>query len=97
MESSLVGSLAAGLAVVTAAVAIGPWQRPFDLRTLANVTDRYGDRAARWLLVFMALFMGTTAAAILCGWRPAYARSIETPQTLEAIRLRTQPASRIQR
>ena len=72
-DEPLVGSLAIVLGVVSIAIAAGPWEAPYRLRTLSAVSENYGKVAARlvWLVIAMATLMA--GIAILSGTRPPYA------------------------
>ncbi|WP_442506897.1 hypothetical protein SH528x_005771 [Novipirellula sp. SH528] len=72
-DEPLVGSLAIAFAVVSSVIAVGPWNSPYQLRSIAAVRGRFGKPAARcvWLVVAIAAF--TAGMAILSGTRPSYA------------------------
>jgi len=72
-DEPLVGSLAVFFAILSAFVAVGPWQEPYQLRTIAAVKRRFGKLAARGVWVAIALALLTAGMAILSGVRPSYA------------------------
>ncbi|QDV65337.1 hypothetical protein [Crateriforma conspicua] len=74
---SLVGGIALVLAVVAAAVALGPWQVPFQLRSVRAVDERFGRTAARTMVMLVAAMCFVASVSILNGIRPSYA----TPQS----------------
>ncbi len=49
-DEPLVAIVAISLALVAAAIAIGPWNGPYRLRTIDAVSNRYGKPVARALL-----------------------------------------------
>ncbi|QDV85021.1 hypothetical protein [Stieleria sp.] len=59
--------------VLALAVAIGPWQKPYHLRSIARVVDRYGMSAARSVWVLVAIVSLIAGMAIANGIRPGYA------------------------
>ncbi|PAY17199.1 hypothetical protein CKO51_22780 [Rhodopirellula sp. SM50] len=59
--------------VLALAVAIGPWQQPYHLRSIARVVDRYGMSAARSVWVLVAIISLIAGMAIANGVRPGYA------------------------
>ena len=72
-DEPLVGSLSIVFAVAAAAIAIGPWSRPYELRTIAAFRHRFGMMAARGAWVALAIAFLSVGTAILNGIRPSYA------------------------
>ena len=72
-DEPLVGSLAIVVAIVAAAIAVGPWTQPYHLRTFSAISQRYGKPVARGLWVAIAVASLTAGLAILTGLRPSYA------------------------
>ena len=72
-DESLVGALSIFFAVTAAAVAVGPWSGPYQLRSIALVEKRFGKSAARGVWVALAIALLTAGIAILSGVRPSYA------------------------
>lgn len=81
-DEPLVGSLAIFVALVSIAIAVGPWSRPYELRSIRAVHRRFGKPVARgvWLLVAAASL--TSGLAILSGYRPGYAEQTGHSQEL---------------
>lgn len=65
--------------LIALAVGIGPWDRAYQLRSIARVADRFGMRAARvvWLLIALASLVA--GIAIAGGIRPSYSQPDESP------------------
>jgi hypothetical protein len=72
-DEPLVAGVAIALALIAAAVAIGPWNVPYRLRTIDAVSHRYGKPVARVVWVVVAVTMFATGLAIISGVRPTYA------------------------
>lgn len=74
-DDLLVGGVAVFLSVICTVIALGPWQKPFQLRSVDAIRQRFGMLAARftWLLLAGALL--AAGVTILAGLRPAYATS----------------------
>jgi membrane associated rhomboid family serine protease len=72
-DEPLVGSLAIVIAVVAAAIAVGPWTEPYRLRTFSAISQRYGKPVARGVWIAIAIASLTSGFAILAGVRPGYA------------------------
>ena len=72
-DEVLVGSIALIFALISIAIAIGPWESPYQLRTISAVSKRFGKPAARGLWLMIALASFTAGFAILSGMRPSYA------------------------
>ncbi len=72
-DEPLVGSLALMLSGVALAIAVGPWQQPYQLRSVCAVQRRFGKPAARGLWVLVAAASLVSGLAILSGIRPAFA------------------------
>ena len=77
-QSALVGIIAMTFAILVAGVALGPWERPFHLRTLNALDDRFGRRPARTILAAIAAILAALAVAILMDLRPSYATSVQS-------------------
>lgn len=69
----LVGCIAIALAATATAVSLGPWDRPYELRTVAAVRRRFGKAAARFLWLAVAATALVSGLAILTDARPSYA------------------------
>ncbi|MDA8746550.1 hypothetical protein N9N28_18170 [Rubripirellula amarantea] len=72
-DDALVGSIAIVLAIISFAFAIGPWQRPYELRSISAVRERFGKPIARGVWVAIALATFSAGLAIINGIRPSYA------------------------
>ncbi len=72
-DEHFVGSLAIIVAVIAAAVAVGPWSQPYRLRTFSAISQRFGKPVARGVWVAIAVASLTAGFAILSGLRPSYA------------------------
>jgi hypothetical protein len=72
-DEPLVGSLAIVVALVAAAIAVGPWTQPYRLRTFSAISHRFGKPIARGVWVAIAVALLTSGFAILSGLRPSYA------------------------
>ena len=72
-DESLVGAISILFAVTAAAVAIGPWSSPYQLRSIAMVKQRFGKSAARGVWVAVSIGLLTAGVVILSGIRPSYA------------------------
>ncbi len=72
-DEPFVATVALGLAIIAAAVAVGPWKQPYQLRTIAAVSHRFGKSVARVVWVVVAVTMFATGLAIIHGVRPTYA------------------------
>ena len=63
-DEILVGGLAIVFAVLGFSIGIGPWEKPYQLRTFQRVRERHGKPAARaaWIILSIAfLLVGTMA------------------------------------
>lgn len=76
----LVGCIAIALAATATAVSLGPWDRPYELRTVAAVRRRFGKAAARVLWLALAVTALASGLAILTGARPPYAAPDGEPE-----------------
>jgi hypothetical protein len=65
---ALIGSAAA------LAVGFGPWRKPYRLRSIAIIVDRFGMAAARGVWIAVALVSLIAAISIASGVRPGYAK-----------------------
>tara|TARA_R110002049_G_scaffold2750_2_gene21514 strand:- start:321437 stop:321727 length:291 start_codon:yes stop_codon:yes gene_type:complete len=72
-DESLVGLISVLSAVTAAAIAVGPWSVPYELKTIAAIKQRFGKPAARGVWVALAIGFLTAGFAILNGIRPPYA------------------------
>jgi hypothetical protein len=71
-DEVFVGSLAVIIAIVAAAIAVGPWDKPYRLKSIAAIGRRFGKRVARGVWVAIAVASLTAGFAILTGMRPSY-------------------------
>ena len=76
-DEPLVGSLAIVIAIVAAAIAVGPWSQPYRLRTFSAISQRYGKPVARGVWIAIAVASLTAGFAILTGVRPSYADPVQ--------------------
>ena len=65
---ALIGSAAA------IAVGIGPWRKPYRLRSIVSIVDRFGMTAARGVWIAIAIISLIAGIAIASGMRPGYAK-----------------------
>ena len=72
-DETLVGIIAVIFAIVSLAIAAGPWEGPYRLPTVMAVSRRYGKPLARGVWVAIAVASLTAGVAILTGLRPGYA------------------------
>ncbi|EMI54810.1 hypothetical protein [Rhodopirellula sallentina] len=72
-DEFLVSCLALSLSVIATGIALGPWDAPYKIRSVAHIENRFGKFAARLVWVVIAIVSGGSAAAIISGVRPAYA------------------------
>ena len=79
-DEALIGSLAILLAIAAFAIAVGPWNAPYRLRSFAAVQRRHGKSAARGVWIAVAIALMTAGLAIVNGIRPPYAKPAQ--QTL---------------
>ncbi len=61
------------MALIAAAIAVGPWNGPYRLRSIDVVSHRYGKPVARAVWVVVAVTMFATGLAIISGVRPTFA------------------------
>ncbi len=78
-DEPLVGSVAILIAIVAAAIAVGPWTEPYRLRTFAAICRRFGKPVARGVWVAIAVALMSAGIAILSGLRPSYADPAHRP------------------
>lgn len=71
-DEPLVGSLAILIALASLGIAVGPWSRPYELRSVHAVHRRFGKPAARGIWVLVAAASLASGLAILSGFRPGY-------------------------
>ncbi|WP_145419505.1 hypothetical protein [Planctomycetes bacterium K23_9] len=76
-DEQLVGSVAIIIACIAALISAGPWEAPYQLRTIGIITDRWGKPAARSIWLAIALASLAAGIAIFSGTRPSY---VEPPQ-----------------
>ena len=77
----LVGAIALLVSLLAMGAAMGPWMKPYQLRTISAIAQRYGKPTARavWLAIAVASF--SAGVAILNGVRPSYAQpAVESVQ-----------------
>lgn len=72
-DEAFVGSVAIGLAVIALVIALGPWQRPYQIRSVAAVSARFGKPAGRLVWLLFAIVAGGSGVSILSEIRPNYA------------------------
>ena len=79
---TLVGAIAILFSIISALISLGPWTRPYQLRTIWWVNERFGRPAARivWMVVAIAAFVA--GLAILTGIRPAYAQPSQASRAI---------------
>lgn len=70
----LVGTVSIVFAIVAFAIAVGPWDGPYQLRTIVRVGQKYGKPAARTIWVVIACASFVAGLAIISGVRPGYAQ-----------------------
>ncbi len=70
---TFVGTLAIGLAIATAGLAIGPMDTSANLRLVVAIRIRFGDLAARGFVAFVALLLLLLGLMILRDLRPRFA------------------------
>ena len=80
-DEQFVGTLAIVLAIISLAIAVGPWTAPYRLRTFSALTNRFGKPVARGVWVVIALASLTAGWAILAGVRPSYADPTQRAST----------------
>ena len=80
-DDMLVGSLASVLAMIAIAISLGPWKRPYQLRSVAAVESRFGKTAARGVWLVIALASLIAGVVIFAGLRPVYALPADTATT----------------
>lgn len=76
-DEPFVAAVAIGIALIAAAIAVGPWAGPYRLRTIDAVGNRYGKLAARAVWVALAVTMFAAGLAIINGVRPTYAIPVQ--------------------
>ncbi len=79
-DETLVGSIALIVAIASIAIAVGPWNGPYQLGTISAVSRRFGKPVARGVWVAIAVASLTAGLAILSGFRPSYAMPTERAQ-----------------
>lgn len=72
-DEPFVGSLALIFAIVAAAISVGPWNSPYQLRSVSALKGRFGKPAARGLWIAVALTSLAAGLSILTDLRPWYA------------------------
>lgn len=72
-DDVFVGAVAIILGVVALVIAVGPWQEPYQLRSVLAIGNRFGKPAARGLWLFVAVVSILSGIAISNGIRPSYA------------------------
>jgi hypothetical protein len=71
-DELFVGFLAIIMSIIAVAIAVGPWNEPYRLRSFSAITQRYGKRVARGVWIAIAVASLTAGFAILTGLRPNY-------------------------
>ena len=71
-DETFVGALAIILAIISTVIAVGPWDAPYQLKTVSLIAERYGKSAARGFWVVVAIATFAAGLAIVSGTRPAY-------------------------
>jgi len=69
----LVGGLAGVMSLCFLAFALGPWEKPYQLRAIQAIAERFGKLVARFFWLLLAVMMGGLGIAIVTGKRPGYA------------------------
>ena len=72
-DETLVGSLAIIIAIIATAISAGSWEAPYQLRTFATISRRYGRPVARGVWIAIAIASFSAGIAIINGVRPSYA------------------------
>lgn len=72
-DESFVGGLAIGVSLIAMAISLGPWQRPYRIRSMAAISSRFGKPTARGIWFLIAILAGGCGWSILNEIRPAYA------------------------
>ncbi|TWU60025.1 hypothetical protein Poly51_02990 [Rubripirellula tenax] len=72
-DEPLVGGLSIALSMIATFIAVGPWDQPYDLRSIRAVRARYGKPVARGVWIAIAVAAFSSGVAILGGIRPSYA------------------------
>lgn len=72
-DEPLVGCVAIIMAMTAAVISAGSWDAPYQLRTIATISRRYGKTAARCLWIAIAIASFLAGLAIVSGTRPPYA------------------------
>ncbi|WP_145171738.1 hypothetical protein [Rubripirellula lacrimiformis] len=72
-DEPLVGGLSVAMSMIATFIAVGPWDQPYQLRSIQAVRSRYGKPVARGVWAAIAVAAFTCGVAILSGVRPGYA------------------------
>ena len=71
-DEPFVAAVAIIIAIVAAAIAVGPWNQPYRLRTFSAIRQRFGKSVARGAWIAIAVAALTAGLTILTGLRPSY-------------------------
>ena len=72
-DDVFVGAVAIILGIISLVIAFGPWQGPYQLRSVSAVGNRFGKPAARGVWILVAVVSILSGLAISNGIRPSYA------------------------
>ncbi|MGB7329009.1 MAG: hypothetical protein WBD31_29280 [Rubripirellula sp.] len=77
-DEPLVGGLSVLMSMMAMFIAVGPWDQPYQLKTIHAIQHRFGKLAARIVWVAIAIAAMDAGIAILSGMRPSYATQAVT-------------------
>ncbi len=72
-DEPLVGGLSIMMSMVATFIAVGPWDQPYNLRSIDTVRQKFGKPVARGVWAAIAIAAFGSGVAILSGVRPSYA------------------------
>ena len=72
-DQIFVGAIALAIGGMALSASLGWWHRPFRVRTIMAIQERWGEAAARTVLGCIAAGMLGSGAAILLDARPGFA------------------------